>query len=201
MPEPRQVSLELPSDERLSPRGKAYHDQGELLPVGLPREHRSRTIAQTDATFPASTCIFSYPSGRLPRFDRERTEKGRTMDEELRRKVCRLIAGIVVSDEDLSPQEDVFVDRMLERFGIPKAEREVIFPIIDASEAATAVMELPAEVRSEAFGLLIEAAAIDGSIAPEELGYLETVADAINVSRDDLSDKLSEALKKAKAAK
>ena len=123
------------------------------------------------------------------------------MDEELRRKVCRLIAGIVVSDEDLSPQEDVFVDRMLERFGIPKAEREVIFPIIDASEAATAVMELPVEVRSEAFGLLIEAAAIDGSIAPEELGYLESVADAIKVSRDDLADKLSEALKKAKAPK
>jgi uncharacterized tellurite resistance protein B-like protein len=145
--------------------------------------------------------IFFYPSGRLPSFDREQTAKGRTMDEELRRKVCRLIAGIVVSDEDLSPQEDVFVDRMLERFGIPKAEREVIFPIIDASEAATAVMELPAEVRSEAFGLLIEAAAIDGSIAPEELGYLETVADAIKVSRDDLSDKLSEALKKAKTAK
>ncbi len=34
---------------------------------------------------------------------------------------------------------------MLERFGIPKAEREVIFPIIDASEAAVAVMELPAD--------------------------------------------------------
>ena len=41
------------------------------------------------------------------------------MDESVRRKVCRLIAGIVVSDEDLSPHEDAFVDRMLERFGIP----------------------------------------------------------------------------------
>lgn len=121
------------------------------------------------------------------------------MDENMRRNVCRLIAGIVVSDEDLSPQEDAFVDRMLTRFGIPLAEREVIFPIIDASEAATAVLALPGDVREEAFGLLIEAAAADGSIAPEELGYLETVADAIQVSRDALSDRLSEALKKAKA--
>jgi len=121
------------------------------------------------------------------------------MDENMRRNVCRLIAGIVVSDEDLSPQEDAFVDRMLERFGIPRAEREVIFPIIDASEAAAAVLELPSDVRQEAFGLLIEAAAADGSIAPEELGYLETVADAIKISRDELSDRLSEALKKAKA--
>jgi uncharacterized tellurite resistance protein B-like protein len=122
------------------------------------------------------------------------------MDENMRRNVCRLIAGIVVSDEDLSPQEDAFVDRMLERFGIPLAEREVIFPIIDASEAATSVLALPGDVRQEAFALLIEAAATDGSIAPEELGYLEAVADAIQVSRDDLSDRLSEALRKAKAA-
>jgi len=123
------------------------------------------------------------------------------MDENMRRNVCRLIAGIVVSDEDLSPQEDAFVDRMLERFGIPLADREVIFPIIDASEAAASVLALPADVRQEAFGLLIEAAATDGSIAPEELGYLEAVSDAIQVSRDELSDRLSEALKKAKTQK
>lgn len=123
------------------------------------------------------------------------------MDDNMRKNVCRLIAGIVVSDEDLSPQEDAFVDRMLERFGIPLSEREVIFPIIDASEAAASVLSLPADVRQEAFGLLIEAAATDGSIAPEELGYLEAVADAIQVSRDELSDRLSEALKQAKAAK
>ncbi len=116
------------------------------------------------------------------------------MDDVLRRKVCRLIAGIVVSDEDLSPQEDAFVDRMLERFGIPKAEREVIFPIVDATEAADAMRELPEDFRLEAFGLLVDAAAADGSIAPEELGYLEAVSDVVGVSRDALSDKLSEAL-------
>jgi uncharacterized tellurite resistance protein B-like protein len=120
------------------------------------------------------------------------------MDESVRRKVCRLIAGIVVSDEDLSPHEDAFVDRMLVRFGIPVAEREVIFPIIDASEAAVAMKELDPSVAEEAFGLLIEAAAVDGSIAPEELGYLEIVADAVGVSRDTLSDRLSEALRFAK---
>lgn len=122
------------------------------------------------------------------------------MDESVRRKVCRLIAGIVVSDEDLSPQEDAFVDRMLDRFGIPREEREVVFPIIDAGEAAAAMRELPDELRTEAFGLLIEAAAADGSIAPEELGYLEAVADVVNITRDELSDRLSDALRKAKAA-
>lgn len=120
------------------------------------------------------------------------------MDQDVARKVCRLIAGIVVSDEDLSPHEDAFVDRMLDKFGIPRAEREVIFPIIDASEAAAAIGGFEPALRTEALGLLIEAAAADGSIAPEELGYLEAVVDAIGVSRDDLSDRLSVALVKAK---
>jgi len=118
------------------------------------------------------------------------------MDADVARKVCRLIAGIVVSDEDLSPQEDAFVDRMLLRFGIPLEERDVIFPIIDASEAADTVKAMSAEVRTEALALLIEAAAADGSIAPEELGYLEAVADAMTLPRDELSDRLAAALQK-----
>jgi uncharacterized tellurite resistance protein B-like protein len=120
------------------------------------------------------------------------------MDESVRRNVCRLIAGIVVSDEDLSPEEDVFVDRMLQRFGIPLAERDVIFPIVDSTEAAAAMRALEPAVRQEAFGLLLEAAAADGSIAPEELSYLEAVSDVVGVSRDDLGDKLGEALRAAK---
>ena len=120
------------------------------------------------------------------------------MDESVRRNVCRLIAGIVVSDEDLSPEEDAFVDRMLQRFGIPLAERDVIFPIVDATEAAAAMRALDPAVRQEAFGLLLEAAAADGSIAPEELTYLEAVSDVVGVSRDDLGDKLGEALRAAK---
>jgi uncharacterized tellurite resistance protein B-like protein len=118
------------------------------------------------------------------------------MDPNVARQVCRLIAGIVVSDEDLSPQEDAFVDRMLLRFGIPIADRDVIFPIIDASEAADTVKALAPAVREEALSLLIEAAAADGSIAPEELGYLEAVADATSVARDELQDRLAAALQK-----
>lgn len=120
------------------------------------------------------------------------------MDESVRRNVCRLIAGIVVSDEDLSPEEDAFVDRMLQRFGIPLADRNVIFPIVDSTEAAAAMRALEPSVRQEAFGLLLEAAAADGSIAPEELSYLEVVSDVVGVSRDELGDKLGEALRHAK---
>jgi uncharacterized tellurite resistance protein B-like protein len=118
------------------------------------------------------------------------------MDETVARRVCRLIAGIVVSDDDLAPKEEAFVDRMLVRFGIPVEEREVVFPIIDEGEAVEAVRSLEPAVREEAFNLLIEAAAVDGSIEPEELSYLEAVSDVVGVSRDDLSERLAQALAK-----
>jgi uncharacterized tellurite resistance protein B-like protein len=121
------------------------------------------------------------------------------MDGETARQVCRLIAGIVVSDDDLSPEEDAFVDRMLERFGVPLEERDVVFPIIYAVDAAEALKALPAEVRQEAFGLLIEAAALDGKIVDEERGYLEAVCDVVGATREDLTRRLDEALARAKA--
>jgi uncharacterized tellurite resistance protein B-like protein len=116
------------------------------------------------------------------------------MDPTTARQVCRLIAGIVVSDDDLSPEEDAFVDRMLQRFGVPLEERDVVFPIIYSVDAAEALKALPEPVQHEAFGLLVEAAALDGQIAPEELGYLEAVCEVVGVSREDLSTRLERAL-------
>lgn len=116
------------------------------------------------------------------------------MDATTARQVCRLIAGIVVSDDDLSPDEDDFVNRLLERFGIPLEERDVIFPIIYSVDAAETLKGLPGAVQTEAFELLVEAASLDGSIAPEELGYLEAVSEVVGVSRDALSDRLAAAL-------
>lgn len=106
------------------------------------------------------------------------------MDEAERRRVCQLIAGMVVADDDLDDAEDAFINKMLVRFGIPLEEREVIFPIIDAAEASVSIMTLPEEVRGEAFGLLIEAACADGQVVSEEREYLEKVAETLNLSAD-----------------
>ncbi len=106
------------------------------------------------------------------------------MDESQRRRVCQLIAGMVVADDDLDDAEDAFINKMLVRFGIPLEEREVIFPIIDAAEAAASIMTLPEAVRAEAFGLLIEAACADGQVVSEEREYLETVAETLGLAAD-----------------
>jgi len=56
--------------------------------------------------------------------------------------------------------------------------------------------DLPEEIRMEAFDLLIEAAALDGTIAPEELGYLDAVREVVGASEEELSKRLNEALAK-----
>lgn len=116
------------------------------------------------------------------------------MNREESIKVCRLIAGLVVTDDDLDEREDAFIERMLARFGIPSTERNLIFPIVDASEAAAALRELPKASQDTAVELLLQAAVVDTKVAPEERAYLEAVADAVGMARADLDARLEAAL-------
>ena len=119
------------------------------------------------------------------------------MDEETRRKVCRLIAGIVVVDDELEEREDQFVDRMLAKFGLSAEERDALFPIMDAAEATSELQSLPETVRTEAFDLLIEAAAVDGVYADEEKHYLHAVAGVVGVDNDEADRRVMALIEKS----
>lgn len=114
------------------------------------------------------------------------------MDADTSRKVCRLIAGLVVSDDDFAPEEEAFIDRMLERFGI--GEREAIFPIVAHDEAAAEVRALPASVQEEMLVLLLEAAVADGRIADEERAYLRVVGGAMGLDEARVDERMDKTL-------
>ena len=118
------------------------------------------------------------------------------MDKELRRNICRLVAGLVVADDDLEPAEDAFVDKMLAKFEIPADERDTIFPIVDRSEAAEMIRQLPKDAQTTALELLIEATVADGVVAPEEKAYLEAVGKELGVSSDELDKRVAAKLPK-----
>ncbi len=118
------------------------------------------------------------------------------MDAALARKVCRIIAGIIVADDDLHDEEDKFLDRMLVRFGIPASERAMLFPIVDKKEAADELRTLPVDVQHETVSLLIDAAAADGKIATEERAYMQAVAEVIGLAPAEMDQKLDLAAKK-----
>ncbi len=101
------------------------------------------------------------------------------MEAELARTVCRLVAGLVVTDDDFAPEEEAFIDRMLARFGV--GDREAIFPIVSSEEAAAKVRELPPAVQQEALVALVEAAVADGKVVDEERGYLVSVGEAMGL--------------------
>ncbi len=116
------------------------------------------------------------------------------MDAELRTTVCRLVAGLIVSDDDFSPEEEAFIDRMLQRFEID--DRALIFPIVDRSEAAESVRALPPAVREEALGALVEAAVADGKVVDEERGYLLVVGEAMGLDAKAIDGRISKALRR-----
>ena len=113
------------------------------------------------------------------------------MDKELRRKICRLIAGLVVADDDLEPTEEAFLDKLLAKFEIPASERDTIFPIVDRDEAAQAIRELPKDAQAAALDLLIAATLADGVVAPEERAYLDAVAVELGIARADLERRIA----------
>lgn len=114
------------------------------------------------------------------------------MDSETRHNVCRLIAGLVVSDDDFAPEEEAFIERMLKRFDV--AERDTIFPIVSHDEAAAQMRVLPKDVQQEAIALLVEAAAADGKIADEERAYLRVVGEVVGLDAAAIDAKLKAAL-------
>ena len=117
------------------------------------------------------------------------------MDSDSRLKICQLVAGIVISDDILDAQEEAFLDRLLQSFGV-ESGRDAVFPLVDREQAAAEMKELPKDAQEEAMRLLIEAACIDGQIAPEERDYLRAVGDAIGVPATTLAHRVSEQLGK-----
>jgi len=117
------------------------------------------------------------------------------VDETTRHKVCRLIAGLVVVDDELDQAEDTLIDNMLVKFGLSPDQRESLFPIIDAAEAAEELKTLPADVQQETFQLLIEAAAADKRYAKEEREYLGKVGRVIGLSDEEIAKRVDAALK------
>jgi hypothetical protein len=116
------------------------------------------------------------------------------MDNTTKRLVCRMVAGIVVTDDDFSDTERAFVDRVLQRFEVPSSDWQVIFPLIDRDEAAAAMRSLAPDDQRQAFGLLLEAAMIDDVLAPEERQFLLTVGTAIGMDTTSLDAQLSRAV-------
>ena len=116
------------------------------------------------------------------------------VDEPTSRRVCQLIAGIIVADDDLDPTEDAFIERIMAKFDLPAGARRGMFPIVDRDEAAGQIRKLPEEVRAYTLEMLIQAATVDGKVVDRERAFLEAVSDAMGVTRAELGARIDKRL-------
>lgn len=114
------------------------------------------------------------------------------MDENTKRQVCELIAGMLHADDELHPDEATFFKRVLKRFGLP--EDTEIRPITDHAAVVRKLAALPTDSKGETLDLLVIAAAADGQIVPAERIFLGVVADELGIDQDVLDEKVHDAL-------
>jgi uncharacterized tellurite resistance protein B-like protein len=116
------------------------------------------------------------------------------VDDDTKRLICRMVAGLVASDEDFTDSERAFVEKVLNGFGIPESEWEAIYPLVDPVSAKQEIAKLPSAARETAINLLVEAAAADGKIVDEERQYLDAVAAAMSIHSSVVEFRLSKAM-------
>lgn len=112
------------------------------------------------------------------------------MDRERRRKVCALIVGLVAKDGEITDEERLLVHRLVRAFGLSEADRRHVQPIIASDRAATELRSLPFDARREAMDLLIEAAVVDGTVAPAERAHLDAVGTAVGWTPDEVAARI-----------
>ena len=114
------------------------------------------------------------------------------MELELRRKLFRLIAGVLFVDRRLDAAEDVFLARLCAELELSQAERQTLKPVADSNEATRAMRALPEGVRRDAFERVIDAAVVDVVVGAAERRYLMAVGEAIGMTDEQVEAVLTD---------
>ena len=117
------------------------------------------------------------------------------MDADEREKVVGLIEAVIAADGIVSDEEREFLRRVVERFGF--TQRDHADPIAaSAPGAATATLRaLAPDVQARVMALLVEAAVVDGQVAPEERALLLASAASLGIEAQALEERIARRLK------
>jgi len=108
------------------------------------------------------------------------------LDLPTRQTICALVSGIVTTDKKLDAREAAFVYRLMKAFGVEASHPNDLAPIANPERAAQQLQELPREAQDDTLRILVDAACVDGKIAPEERVFLRAIAAVLRISDEDL---------------
>lgn len=118
------------------------------------------------------------------------------LDEDTRRRVCSLVAGVVCADDSMTPPERVFLRDVMIRMGLDPDTG--LMPIY-ADQASTEIRMLPRSLLHTTLDLAITAAVADGRVVRPERAIVDAIATELGVSALDVDGRVRRALHRAHA--
>ncbi len=116
------------------------------------------------------------------------------MDAEQREKVIGLIEDVIAADGVVSDEEREFLRRVVERFGM-SADEVASAPSRDLGSSVATLRALDSDVQMRVMALLVEAAVVDGCVAPEERALLLSSAASLGIDAQALEERIARRLK------
>jgi uncharacterized tellurite resistance protein B-like protein len=112
-----------------------------------------------------------------------------------RRKVVELVETMISADGVVTDEERQFLRRVIERFGLSAEERDDRLVPSDPGRTTRTLRELPDEVKVRVMALLVDAAVVDGRVAPEEHALLLASAASLGIEACALEERIARRLR------
>ena len=114
------------------------------------------------------------------------------MDEVTRAKVSSLLEAVVACDGVITVEEREFVRRAVSRFRLPEPDAPLSLSNLGSATAVLRALDVSAQAR--VLALLVDAAAVDHILHPNEHALLLAAAAALGIEATALEERLRQRL-------
>lgn len=106
---------------------------------------------------------------------------------------CRLIASIIVADDEVTEEELAFLEKAMQRLGLTEQDKAKAMVLFDESEAKAALSALGRDDRLAFLKEMADAAWVDNNLDEYEVERIQELASAMNLSQEDIDAALAQA--------
>jgi uncharacterized tellurite resistance protein B-like protein len=110
-------------------------------------------------------------------------------------KVIELVEAMIAADGVVVDEERAFLRKVIERFRLSADERADRVVASDPGRATTTLRELAPDAQVRVMALLVEAATVDGCVAPEEHALLLASAATLGIDAMALEERIARRLR------
>jgi uncharacterized tellurite resistance protein B-like protein len=103
------------------------------------------------------------------------------LDRTTRLRLLRVLTAAAWVDGEVQPEERAFYEKLLDKFGLPKDEREIAMGYLDKPPHPAEVdpMKIPPEHRETLVKLIWQLVGADSKMAPDELEAVKNLEELL----------------------